>query len=303
MREINVILKGGLGNQMFQYAFAKSLATKYQFELVLDSISGFKRDKVYKRKYALDQLNLPDNIRISSTINLRYLYELFLEKIGLAVSNVITKRMYGQYIKELEPLFVKDLERLINGKQNILVDGYWQNEAYFKGIEKSIYEDYNISDSRFPALAKLAEKLKADNAVAIGIRLFEDMPGEDKSGVGGLTELDFYRKGASILASPTGDTKYFIFSTSSNLLKKNFSLNGEIEYITIDEGYADEAAVLWLLSQCKKQVIANSSFFWWGAWLAEKKNAEVKIIASKLFPSVETVPLRWRTEWENIYKN
>ena len=301
MFKVTVILKGGLGNQMFQYAFGKALAKKNGALLILDTVSGFKRDKVYKRKYALDKLNLPATVKLTRTINIVYLYELLLERSGRLVKQMVNRRFYGSYIKETSFSF-PPLEDLADTNHSILIDGFWQNEKYFDQVQNEVKADFSLGENAFPHLTTVAEKLSADNAIAICIRHFEEMPGSTKSGVGGLTSLAFYEDAAAVLSKGIGDVKYYVFSTTAGLLKERLRLNGTIEYLTADEGYDNETETLWLLTHCKKQVIANSSFYWWGAWLAEKKNSYTKIIASKLFANPASVPARWRTEWVNIHQ-
>ncbi len=298
-KKITVILKGGLGNQMFQYAFGKALAKKSNAALVLDTISGFKRDKIYKRRFGLNIFNIPALVTIKRSISLFYLFELILEKIKTTSRNIIP-RFYGLYIKDTGTPFIENVLNVPADSNDILVDGAWQNEKYFAEIEQELYRTFAIQQN-FNAYTSLAKQLSANNAVAICIRLFEEMPGSDKLGVGGFTGFDFYTRAAEIFCREISGVHFFVFATTSTSLKDKIVLSGQVTYLTGDEGFSDEALSLWLLSHCRNQVIANSSFFWWGAWLAEKKNSSAKIIASQLFPNQETVPERWRTEWKNIY--
>ncbi len=301
MGTVTVILRGGLGNQMFQYAFGRSLAEKNNLQLVLDTQSGFVRDKIYKRKFLLDRFSLHKKTRLKRSVNICYLYELFLEKIGSVSAKPINRRFYGVYVKETIPGFVQELMETSFENANVLVNGFWQDERYFLSIEELLIKEFAINVPVTDSLRRLGEKLHAETAVGIGIRLFEEMPGEDKSGVGGFTELSFYRKAINLLLDTGKENQYFIFSTKSIGIKEKLELPGIVEYITEEEGYKDELETFWLLSRSRKLVIANSSFFWWGAWFAEKNNLSTHIISSKNFPAADTVPERWRKEWHTLY--
>jgi hypothetical protein len=131
------------------------------------------------------------------------------------------------------------------------------------------------------------------DSVAVGVRLFEEIPGTDKSGVGGLVPLSFYEAAAHRITAHVEVPTFFVFCTDDAAVKGKLKLPGETHYVTHDKGFVGAAQRLWLISRCRHHIVSNSSFYWWGAWLSEYSNPGNTIIACNLFPNPDTIPNRW----------
>lgn len=239
-------LQGGLANQIFQWAYAKYLSEKYSTPFYLDLSFYLNQFGVTKRNFSLNKFpNLSYNILPNTNLS-----EWSNEKN----KNKIVKINDDFRYKELE--YKEDC--------HYYLDGYWQSEKYFIEIENIIRESLKPTEtikSRF-------EEYSIKNSISIHIRRTDYI---NSNGFHPLQTIDYYKKGLEIIG------KYdnlLIFSDDIKWCKENLKFDNMI----FIEGN-DDIEDLWLMSLCDNNIIANSSFSWWGAWLNENPNK--KVIAPK----------------------
>jgi hypothetical protein len=261
-------IKGGLGNQLFCYAAARRLALVNDAELVIDDITGFVRDSFYHRRYMLDQFHIPVRKATSGER-----FEPF-ERYRRGLAKLINQSRSFHQRSYLEQEGVVFDHRLFDFKVNgtVYIDGYWQSELYFKDVAEVIRQDLRIVPPSDSANQSLAEEIRASLAVAIHVRWF-NTPGESAQH---NVAVDYYRRAVVAMEGRLSKPYYYIFSDNPDAARTKLMLpesrttfvshNREDEY-----AYAD----LWLMSQCKHFIIANSTFSWWGAWLGEKEGTIV----------------------------
>lgn len=290
-KQITAHLMGGLGNQMFQYAAARAISYRNSAPLFLDSRNGFVRDKVYKRTYELSVFPIQAQIAVAGK-TIPYWVEKIRQKLFGTSDKYISKNLFWTTIEETKLNFISNIANYeIDG--NTWMHGYWQSEKYFNNVKELIVQELMPpapSDTKFLELGRL---MNSCNSISLGVRLFEEVPGSSKDGVGGLTSMSFFNDSAKRLCEGIDNPVFFIFCTTNSPQLMELSLPGEVHFITHDNGFHGTVARLWLLIQCKHHIIANSSFYWWGAWLSETKNKTARIIASPIFSNSDTIPLRW----------
>ena len=284
---------GGLGNQMFQYAAGKALSIRNKSDFYVDTYSGFYRDKIYKRTYELNFFNI--TVKKSGFLNhLRYLIEKLKSKIFdssnkfknsffLWTSLIESELSYSQLVFDYK----------ITG--NTWMHGYWQSEKYFHDISNIISKEFmppTPTDSKF---LHYAELIDSNNSICLGVRLFQEVPGASKDGIGGLTSMSFFNNAAKKISEGIKNPEFFIFCNINAPELDELNLPGKVHFITHDNGFNGTFERLWLFSRSRKCIISNSSFYWWGAWLAENRNKGVKIISSNNFTNSDTIPKRWET--------
>lgn len=280
---------GGLGNQMFQYAAARAIAHRNNMNLSLDDHNGFVRDIVYKRKYELFQFPIQAQI---NRAYIPYWIEKARQRIFGQRKNAISKNIFWTTLGENESGFI-DAIKDFHIKGNTWMHGYWQSERYFEDIKDIISRELMPEapeDSRFLEMAK---RMESCNSVSLGVRLYEEVPGVTKDGVGGITPMTFFNDCAKRLSTEIENPEFFIFCTTNSPELKKLNLPGKIHLITHENGFNGTLARLWLYTKCKHHIIANSSFYWWGAWLSEIKNSNSVIIASPIFSNKDAIPERW----------
>ena len=198
----------------------------------------------------------------------------------------------GNVLYETEPKFMEDIACYPLTK-NTWMEGYWQSEKYFSDFLDVIARDLAPPEPAVARFLDVAKIIESCNAVAVGVRVFEEVPDDVKSGVGGVAPLSFYEKAANQLAHGVVDPVFFVFCTTSSTVENKLRLPGPISYITHDNGFVGAIQRLWLISRCRHHILSNSSFYWWGAWLAERQACNHLIIAADMFPNSDTIPQRW----------
>ena len=275
---------------MFQYAAGRALALRNSAELVLDTRTGFAWDTVYHRAYELDCF--PIEARIASFFEqLPFWLERIAHRADRLDFSGIAKRPWGTFLCENASRFVREaFDRQLH---SLFVTGYWQNEAYFSEVRDLIGKEFRLPPAENGQFPEMARKMEACNSVAVGVRLFEEVPGPTKTGVGGLVPMPYYRRAARWLNGTIHNPEFFVFCTSQSAALDELDLPGPVHFITHDNGFEGTIERMWLLSRCRNHIISNSSFFWWGAWLAEFERPETRVAAIDRFPNKATIPMRW----------
>ncbi len=268
-------LIGGLGNQMFQYALGRKLAFRHGVELKLDT-TGFE---VYKlHNYALSNFNVADTLATGD--------ELKRFRPGE------DGKTDGTVINE------KDLSfdaTVLDAPADCYLFGYWQCEKYFADIAQILRQEFAPRAELTGTDRELVAQMRASESVSIHVRRGDYVSNPQTNAVHGVCDLAYYDKAVGELQQ-RGATHYFVFSDDPVWCQSNLKLPGPMTVISHngpDRNFAD----LYLMSQCKQHIIANSSFSWWGAWLDENPNKLV-IAPSRWFVTDEynakdIVPESW----------
>jgi len=275
-----VKLRGGLGNQMFQYAIGRNLALKNNTMLKFD-VSELERDKL--RHYELEIFN------ISGSIASKFMM-MFIRIFNNRILSKILDQYYF-YIKQQDRYFN---EKILAEEGNIYLDGYWQSENYFKEIRNIIIRDFTIKFTPDKKNKSMLEKIKYSNSVCIHIRRGDYISNKKTSEVHGDCSLKYYHNAVKIISKKVKNPIFFIFSDDSQWVKDNLKFEYPTIYVNINspkKGYED----LRLMSNCKHFIIANSSFSWWGAWLSNNSN-KIVCAPKRWFRSADEgdiVPKSW----------
>lgn len=244
---IIVRIIGGLGNQMFQYAYAKALQRR-GFDVTID-ISKFNTYKLHGG-YHLDKFKI--DLKTSSSIS------TFLSLIKIKKN-----------IKEKSLLFD---DNLINLKGNEFVKGYFQTEKYFLEIRDVLIDQFTLQKDHFDSTLLFSKEIKSHpNSCSVHIRRGDYISDKNANSVHGICDLNYYNKAINLINEKYENIHFFVFSDDIEWTKKNLKINKTtyIEHICIP--HED----MFLMSLCKHNIIANSSFSWWGAWLNQNKKKTV----------------------------
>jgi len=235
---IIVKLIGGLGNQMFQYAAARRMAYFHKTTLKLD-ISAFNWYKL--RTYSLNHFNIMENIANPTEV----------------------ANFKGRIIKEK---FFDFNPNETTATENIYLDGYWQNEKYFSGIEDIMRMEFRVKYNLYGKNKELAAYIRECPSVSIHIRRGDYVTDPITNAAHGVCTLDYYHRCINKLLDKVKNPHFFIFSDDPDWVAKNLDLDFPTTLVVhngIERDYED----MRLMSMCQHNIIANSSFSWWGAWL------------------------------------
>ena len=253
-------IKGGLGNQLCCYAASRRLALVNDAELVIDDVSGFVRDRMYCRKYMLDRFQIP--VRKATPVERLEPFERYRRGMmkWIAYRKAFTERRY------LEQEGIDFDERLLVLKVNgtLHLDGLWQSENYFKDVEQTIREDLRFLPPTDMLNRGMAEEIHNSQAVALHVRWF-DAPGSTRKH---NVSAEYYRRAIALMEEKLDWPHYFVFSDDPDAVRASLTLpDNRVTFITHNRGDMTAYADLWLMTQCRHFITANSTFSWWGAWL------------------------------------
>jgi hypothetical protein len=253
---------GGLGNQLFCYAAARRLALVNNAELGIDDVSGFAYDTVYKQRYQLDHFSIPcrkamaaERLEPFSRLR-RYLKRTYNRRLPFEERSYIQQEGI-----DFDPRLLK-----VKPRGTVYLEGYWQSEDYFRDIEETIRADLQIKPPTDGANLAMAARICDSLAVAVHVRFF-DAPNE--TGVNNAPG-DYYARAAARMETLVPCAHYFVFSNGPVAARTRIPLpDGRITCVSHNMGDENAYADLWLMTQCRHFIIANSTFSWWGAWLAD----------------------------------
>lgn len=258
---IIIRLSGGLGNQLFQYAMARSVADFHRVDLKLDTTAYMRN--LAPRAFRLDNFciraEVVEGLGIASLKQPRSLVGRGLKKAKLAGNKTL-------YMEKARGLY----DESVFNSPNRYFDGYWQNEKYFLGNRGSIKKDLRLRLSLQPAAQKYAEKISCSNAVAIHVRRGDYL----NNPAIGVLDSDYYQKAAKYVHEKTTRPQFFVFSDDIDWCRHNINCIGDLTYVDDTTSEVDDFA---LMKLCNHNIIANSSFSWWAGWL---NNNEDKIIVA-----------------------
>lgn len=298
---IIVRLRGGLGNQLFQYAMGRSLSVINNGNLLID-ISAYTHNQEPNPLLGIRQLGLSHFNIAGKFIN----YPEYLNKSRLNrliykyVMAMDAKKPYylrHHIIEPNENHFIFD-ENLYKRKIHdyVVLEGYWQTEKFFLNISELLRTELTVNSAPDEANTLLAKTIQATNSVCIHVR-HGDNARSSSPGLGVLP-LAYYNQAVSLLNKKISNPHYFIFSDDHEWTKNFVNSFNPITFVDINndiQNYED----LRLMSMCKHHIIANSTFSWWGAWLANQPGQIVytprRYYQSLDRPNPDLYPESWHT--------
>lgn len=263
----------GLGNQMFQYAFYKKM--KKLYKNVYGNIDTFKRDTKIHNGYELKRIF---NVNIEEK---NILFDSFFSRVRLKKINFFQKVIH-KILRSLNLIIYienwsESIEERLNKKATIYYTGWWQSETFFKDISEEIRKDFSFPKILDKKNIEILEKIKNTNSISLHIRRGDYL--QDK-GLGGLAPLEYYQRAIEHIENKVENPYFFIFSNDIEWCKENLKLEN-VRYIDWNKG-EDSYRDMQLMSLCKNNIIPNSSFSWWGAWLNNNPN-KIVIAPEKWF--------------------
>lgn len=263
---ISTTICGGLGNQLFMYAAARALSLKKKTDLFLNINTGFINDIEYKRIYELDNFNI--KFKKNRLLTFDYPLGTFIQKVSKRIGVNLLCPWYKYYN---DPTQNKDFDQnFYNLKtDNLYIDGYWQSEKYFTEFEKEIRQDLQMDFEKSDLLIK-EEKDIFDNPgtetpICLGVRLYQ----ECKHALSfEITQADYYLKAMDYICKQVENPVFYVFTQAKEWVSENIEscVKYKIKYISEKPNSTIED--LYLMTKFRFHIISNSSYYWWGAWLA-----------------------------------
>lgn len=253
---ILVNLKGGTGNQLFQYALGRYLAIKNKTELKLD-ISGLARANAIgniHRPFSLSAFAISSELATEDEVRrLKYPYGIISK--GLRWINF-------RLSKDKNTLFK---ESAMNLPDNTYLDGYWQSPRYFEDIRETLLADFTLVEPFAGAAARYAAQIEESTAVSLHVRRGDYVKNPRTASEFGVCSLAYYTNAIAEIRTKVQDPTFFVFSDDIDWVKEHLPLGDGAVFVQ-DPALTDTMELV-LMSCCQHNIIANSSFSWWAAWL------------------------------------
>lgn len=266
---IIIRLKGGLGNQMFQYALGRALSLQQRVPLSLDT--SFYVTALYpKRQYNLDVFNVQAD-----------------------VSNKLWKSLFYRLFRSKKEMGFNFNKNIVSVSSSVYLDGYFQSPKYFAGFEEVIRKDFTLKNPVVPNIQKLAEEISSTNSLCIHVRRGDYVGNKNHD----VVDIEYYKNGFDYISQKTKLDKIYVFSDEIKWCEDN--LRFEIPVIFVGDEYKGQKDEwhMYLMSKCKHFVIANSSFSWWASWLSDNKYkivvAPKKWFADATIDTSDLIPKEW----------
>lgn len=271
---IIIKLMGGLGNQLFQYAFVRGLSLEYNREFTLDT-SWYKYEK--KNPFNCSILNFNIIEKYPSPFITKY-----LDLIGKFHYLYAINKIFNRYlISKLLPRYVS--ERKFNAqnilkKDSMVLVGYWLKLEYFEKYEDIIRKEFTPKNKLTDENEGYLKKIESSNSISAHIRRGAYVSDPEIYNAYFHTSLDYYSKAFSYMARKVKNPVFFIFSNEIGWAKENLKIDYPAVFVDSD---GPDFEHLFLMSRCRHNIITSSSFSWWGAWLNGNKS-KIVIAPKKL---------------------
>lgn len=287
---------GGLGNQMFQYAAAVSVAKMYEHELVLD-ISTFSHPKYENPEGFLLSTVFDINARIAA---FRDYYRV------LGVASCLKKYKHRLKFSKFVKNFVLENElfslnpSLLQSAQStdVYMCGWWQTYRYLEVANMCPHEVFEFKPLSLPPLySRTLDMIKnnSESTVCVHIRRGDYVTNPVFNKMYGVCDIGYVQRGLAKIreAGHVGDSNVFVFSNDPVWCSQDQVLR---QYTIVSTEKASSWFDLYLMSQCSHNIVANSSFSWWGAMLNRNPN-KIVIAPQKWFldgtSTPELIPPSW----------
>lgn len=290
-----VALTGGLGNQLFIYAFCEELRARgHNVSLFIQHRTNLK--KYGHQGYELEKLfdvKAHSNLASKQAAFLLMLFSQFLRLVPARHRTTLYK-LIGIDIVMVPENFIYYPEVFKFKNRNELFRGTWQSELFFANAKNIVRKRFVFKTELLSAQTKtIANQMLSENSVSIHIRRGDYLSDQYVNGFAGVCTMEYYQKAIEHIKVQVKNPQFYVFTDDSAWVNENFKLTNAVfvQHNTGSNSWQD----MYLMSQCKHNIIANSSFSWWGAWL--NANPEKMVIAPKLwwrlFEKDDVVPAEW----------
>ena len=286
-------IKGGLGNQLFQYASAYALAKRLNQKMVFDpSFTANMTARGYKLPLlcvesdeVIYEEQLPKKVSL--------LKNLYINKLCRVLN--IARHNCGEYIYWLETKDEWQTDFFTVDESNLYVDGYFQSENYFKqyraDLLKQIQPKYDPENEYLRAL----DEIRNCNSVAVHVRRSDFK--KDNCAYHYLLDESYYEKAIQRMRELVENTVFFWFSDDMEWVKEHIGEADDFRFVRIQTQHGDIDDMM-LMKNCHHIIAANSTFSWWAAWLNEHDDA-VRIVPERPYGMEGMIPNGWIRVAEN----
>lgn len=291
---INLILHGGLGNQMFQYAYARMIQY-HTGDVIKANLYDMRKDSD-GRSFALGNLVLSDKFTVSKSSG-----NDFFSKCIYKAKSVYHKKLTRQ--PEKHGIYIEDsvfsYKPYIAAKcRNKYVSGFFQGWQNFSEIDDIIKKELKVKTAPSEKNRKMIEEISSCNSVCLHIRRGDYVDNPKWSRELNICGEEYYKKAVELIKKKTENPVFFVFSNSSEDLKwieKNYNFDADLRYVDLNNPDYEELRLMYM---CRHFIISNSTFSWWAQYLSDSSD---KIVAAPLkWNNFQDASALYMDSWEII---
>jgi hypothetical protein len=286
-------LRGGLSNQMFQYAAARRLAHIHKTDLKLD-INWYLKPQpgITPRNFELDNFNISSTLANEyELIGLDGIAKTHLKHLAIAIFRKILPKIL--FVNEKQYHFDESILKLQN---DVCLFGYYVSEKYFIDIASIIRKEFTVKTAIEGKNKELADLILNSNSVSIHVRRGDYVSNPEYKKMYGLCSPKYYSDCIHHISQLISNPVFFVFSDDLNWAKENLEIPFEKYFVDNNQNEKSFEDIR-LMSLCKHNIIANSGFSWWGAWL--NTNEQKNVYAPKNwfndapYNTKDVIPEKW----------
>lgn len=278
-----VALRGGMGNQMFEYAAGRAVEKRTGAPLLLDA-TLIATETI--RSYSLDALGVETEV-MGTDVTEDVAADAILQRLG-----DYAQERHG--VPLLEQTAFEFGDELASAPAGCLLHGYWQSERYFKEIRAELTAELTPSELGARAQEIAAAIDAAAAPAALHVRRGDYAEDPEKRANHGLMGNAYYYAASEAIANRVSEPTFFVFSDDPDWCEEHLQIAGPAQFVS---GATTDVEDLALMARCHDFVIANSSFSWWGAWLGERPGSVVVAprhwFGAANLDESDVVPARW----------
>ena len=281
MKKISVLFFGGLGNQLFQLALAKTLEFKYP-NVKFDYIDLTRFEDI-KRKWSLSELS----IKRKKINKFSYLLLNIKRIINKKFPFIVIRILFFNVINESKYKYINKQPEKCN---NLVFDGYWQSEKYF--LENKKY----LIDQFLKPRINLINQHKASRTVALHIRIGDYVHNKVSNQNHFVCDFDWYKKAINYLYEIDNNFKFILYTDNYEYIKTNYIFDQKYQII-VPEVSDNDYINLMYMTYSDHFIISNSSYSWWASYLGESSES-ITIAPKYWYPNKLTsnIPI-FRSNW------
>lgn len=250
-------ISGGLGNQFYKYATAYALAKKYEKKIILDTTII---DTVDFRTYDLDKFNIAYDSRISWGYRKDLLHRAIINKLRKGIATRFSKTVSD---KGFEARMMPQIHELVKNHKRLFLDGGWQSYKYFEAYKKDLSQMLVPNCELSQYTVRKLEEVRNCESVSIHIRR------GDYVSLGLSLTDSYYREAIKYVCDHVAAPTFYVFSDDTEYCKTLFKQFENVTYYIVETPKEDNNTVadFYIMRSCKHNIIANSSYSWWAAYV------------------------------------
>ena len=303
MRKIHLRVEGGLGNQMFQYAFARAIQAKYGGVIIFD-LHTYRKDKLYN--LSLKNFHLNENIVVNASFidrltqlimrSVLKILNITLNLFKITGDNKIKKAVSFGFFDQIHTCY--DFYMYPCRTNNIYIKGNWMSEKFFSSVKDILKEEFRIKALISRKNNDFISDFSSSESVCVHIRR-GDHANSTWSSKLLVCGFEYYDKALIEMKNTLENPVFYIFSnTSSDIewIKSNYKFSVSVRYVDLSNSDYEE---LFLMSKFKNFIISNSTFSWWASYLSNHSNKLI-IAPSKWNSGIWNVEDIYLKEWKIV---